>query len=119
MKGNNNIFEYAEALARLEEVWGSRPGDINWDERCTLVDQIIIYEEENFPIPLPDPVDAILFRMEQGGLEPKDLIPFIGTEIKVLEVLSRQKELSKDMILKLQDGLDIFLDSPIKEKEND
>ena len=107
---NKHTLEYTEALARLDEIWEARPGDADWDERGKLVEQIIVYEDANIHIPPPDPIDAILFRMEQGGLEPKDLIPFIGTAAKVSEVLNRKRCLTKDMVCRLRDGLGIPLD---------
>ncbi len=65
------------------------------------------YEKEHYPIELPDPIDAILFRMEQAGLKPKDLIPYIGSQSKVSEVLNRKRRLSLTMIRALQQGLGI------------
>ena len=56
---------------------------------------------------LPNPVDAIKFRMEQQGLTAEDLVPYIGTTSKVSDVLSGQCELSKTMIRNLSTGLGI------------
>jgi HTH-type transcriptional regulator/antitoxin HigA len=65
------------------------------------------YEQENFPIDLPDPVAAIKFRMDQQGLTRKDLEPYIGSQSKVSEVLNRKRPLSLSMIRALHAGLDI------------
>jgi antitoxin component HigA of HigAB toxin-antitoxin module len=65
------------------------------------------YEAEHYPIDLPDPVEAIKFRMEQEGLEPKDLIPYLGSQSKVSEVLNYKRPLSLSMIRSLQEGLGI------------
>jgi HTH-type transcriptional regulator/antitoxin HigA len=100
-----------KALARLDEIWAAKPGDADWDERRTLVERITVYEDANIHIPPPDPVDAISFRMDQGGLKPKDLVPFIGTAAKVSEVLNRKRGLSKGMICRLHEGLGIPLAS--------
>jgi len=59
------------------------------------------YEEKHFPIDLPSPVDAIRFRMEQQGLKPKDLVPYLGSPSKVSEVLSGRRRLSLSMIRNL------------------
>jgi antitoxin component HigA of HigAB toxin-antitoxin module len=99
------------ALARLDEVWNARPGDADWEERRALVDRIAEYEDRHVHIPPPDPVDAIVFRMEQDGLRAKDLIPFIGSAPKVSEVLARKRALSKEMIRRLHEGLGIPLAS--------
>jgi HTH-type transcriptional regulator / antitoxin HigA len=99
------------ALARLDQVWNARPGDADWEERRALVERIAEYEDRHVRIPPPDPVDAIVFRMEQEGLRAKDLIPFIGSASKVSEVLARKRGLSKEMIRRLHEGLGIPLAS--------
>ena len=62
-------------------------------------------EEKAYPIDLPDPITALRFRMEQAGLRPKDLIPYIGSKSKVSEVMSGRRPLSLTMIRKLVAGL--------------
>lgn len=99
------------ALARLDEVWNARPGDADWEERRALVERIAEYEDRHVHISPPDPVDAIVFRMEQGGLRAKDLIPYIGSASKVSEVLARKRGLSKEMIRRLHEGLGMPLAS--------
>lgn len=106
-----NDNELDRALCRLDEIWSVQPGDTHWEERCTLVAQIGEYEELTVEIPPPSPVDAILFRMEQGDLRNTDLIPYIGSASKVSEVLSGKRSLSKEMIRKLHTGLGIPLNS--------
>src|SRR5207253_5670885 len=63
------------------------------------------YEGAAYPIDLPDPIAALRFRMEQDGLRPNDLIPYLGSKSKVSEVLSGQRPLSLTMIRKLVTGL--------------
>jgi HTH-type transcriptional regulator/antitoxin HigA len=74
------------------------------------------FEGRVFPIAKPDPVAAIRFRMEQQGLEPKDLIPFLGGRSRVSEVLSGRRSLSLKMIRSLVRGLripaDVLLGQP-------
>ena len=65
------------------------------------------YENEHFPISAPDPVAAILFRMEQMGFKRKDLEPFLGGRSKVSDVLNRKRNLSITQIRKLHKGLNI------------
>ncbi len=62
----------------------------------------------------PDPVEAIKFRMEQGGLTPKDLQPMIGRLNRVYEVLNHKRPLTLGMIRKLHKGLGIPAESLIK-----
>jgi antitoxin component HigA of HigAB toxin-antitoxin module len=62
---------------------------------------------EEFPIDRPVPLEAIRFRMEQQGLKPKDIVPYIGSASKVSEVLSGRRRLSLNMIRNLSEGLAI------------
>lgn len=99
--------DHTAALARIEELFAAQPGTSEGDELellCLLVEK---YEEEEFPIALPDPISAIRFRMEQQGLKAKDLIPYIGSASKVSEILSGTRPLSISMIRRLVDGLNI------------
>ncbi len=77
---------------------------------ATLVEA---YERDYFPINTPDPVEAILFRMEQMGLDRKALEPFLGGRSRVSEVLNRKRSLSMSQIRKLHHGLDIPLENLI------
>lgn len=65
------------------------------------------YEAVHYPIDLPDPIEAIKFRMEQGGLSIKDLEPMIGKSNRVYEVLGRKRKLTLPMIRRLSKGLGI------------
>ena len=67
---------------------------------ATLVE---VYEQKHFPIDAPDPIEAIKFRMEQSGLSPKDLEPYIGQSNRVYEVLNRKRPLTLRMIRNLPD----------------
>ena len=75
-----------------------------FDALLTLIDA---YERKHFPIDPPDPIDAIKFRMEQGGMTPKDLEPLIGQRNRVYEVLGRKRPLTLAMIRRLSAGLGI------------
>lgn len=98
------------ALARIEEIFAASPGSPDGDELELLVMLVERYEEEHFPIDAPDPIAAIRFRMEQKGLKQKDLVPFIGSQSKVSEVLSGRRPLSLAMIRSLSGGLGIPAD---------
>ena len=88
---------------------GTAEGD-ELDVLATLVDA---YEREHFSIDSPDPVDAIKFRMEQMGLNRKDLEPFLGSRARVSEVLNKRRRLSLAMIRSLHENLEIPLGSLI------
>ncbi len=79
-----------------------------------LLTLVEAYEAKHFPIDLPDPVEAIKFRMEQSGLTPKDLVPMIGRLNRVYEVLNRKRSLTLAMIWKLHNGLGIPAESLIR-----
>jgi HTH-type transcriptional regulator/antitoxin HigA len=77
------------------------PGTMDGDRFEILLTLVEAYETRHFPIGLPDPVEAIKFRMEQSGLAPKDLEPAIGKRNRVYEVLNRKRPLTLAMIRKL------------------
>lgn len=99
--------DYTKALAELERLWGASKDTPRGDRLDILATLIDAYETEHFPIDAPDPVEAILFRMEQQGLTRKDLEPMIGTRTRVAEVLNRKRGLSLTMIRRLHDQLGI------------
>ena len=105
--------DYRAALRELsayfdnEPVPGSEDGD-RFEILVTLVDA---WEARHYPIGAPDPVEAIRFRMEQGGLTVKDLVPSIGQPNRVYEVLNRKRGLTLDMIRNLHRNLGIPLRS--------
>ena len=97
--------QYEATLARIESIFDAKPGTAKGDELELLVLLVEAYEDSAYPIDLPDPIAALRFRMEQAGLKPKDLVPYIGSKSKVSEVLSGQRPLSLTMIRKLVTGL--------------
>lgn len=110
-----NEIAYETALCRIDELMDTDPDTPEGDELELLVTLVELYEKKAYPIDLPDPIEAIKFRMEQMGLKQKDLIPYIGNRSKVSEVLSRQRPLSITMMRKLQEGLGIPADVLLKE----
>ncbi|MBS3756939.1 MAG: transcriptional regulator [Desulfobacterales bacterium] len=99
--------DYTEALGRIASLMEAEAGTAEADELELLATLVEMYEETRYPINLPDPVDAILFRMEQAGLKQKDLIPYIGSRSKVSEVLNRKRPLSLSMVRRLHNSLGI------------
>lgn len=77
------------------------PGTADGDRFDILLTLVEAYENKHFPVDLPDPVEAIKFRMEQSGLTPKDLEPAIGRANRVYEILNRKRPLTLTMIRKL------------------
>ena len=89
------------------------PGTEDGDRFEILATLVEAYEAKHFPIEAPDPIEAIRFRMEQGGLTVKDLVPSIGQPNRVYEVLSRKRGLTLEMIRNLHRNLGIPAESLI------
>jgi HTH-type transcriptional regulator/antitoxin HigA len=106
------------ALARIAELMELKPVPSVVDEMELLATLVELYEDQTYPIPLPNPVDAIRFRMEQQDLKQKDLIPYIGSKSKVSEVLAGKRSLSISMIRKLHDGLNIPLEVLLEREDS-
>lgn len=107
--------QHHTALMRIERLWDAEPNTPEGDELEVLATLVEAFEDANYPIDAPDPIEAIRFRMDQQGLEDKDLVPFLGQRSRVTEVMSRQRRLSITMIRKLNAGLQIPLDCLVKE----
>lgn len=99
--------DYENALEEIEELWGAKSGTPDGDRLDVLGTLVDAYEAQHYPMGLPDPIDAILFRMEQQGLTRKDLEPILGSRGRVAEVLNRKRGLSIEMIRNLHEQLGI------------
>lgn len=107
--------QYLESLARMEEIFDSKKDSKNADELELLAFLIEKYENEQYAIDLPDPIEAIKFRMEQLGLKQKDLANIIGLKSRASEILNRKRKLTVDIIRKLHTTLGIPTDVLIRE----
>lgn len=106
--------DYEHALMRLDELMDAEFGSERGDELDVLATLIEAYEKKHFPIEPADPIEAIVFRMEQSGLGRKDLEPLIGSRARVSEVLNRKRDLSLAMIRRLHDQLKIPYENLIR-----
>ena len=93
-------------ISRLMET-DPAPSTPKGDRLDILVTLVQAYEARHFPIDLPDPVEAIKFRMEQSGMSVKDLEPLIGKSNRVYEILNHKRPLTLVMIRRLHEGLGI------------
>jgi HTH-type transcriptional regulator/antitoxin HigA len=107
--------DYDAALRDIDALMDARPGTPDGDRLDVLVTLVQAYEARHHPVPPPDPVDAIRFRMEQAGLAPRDLEPYIGSRARVSEVLNRRRALTLPMIRRLADGLQIAAEVLVRE----
>ena len=99
--------DYNQALARLEIIFHAEIDSLEGDEAEVLSFLIEKYEEEHYSIGMPDPIEAIKFRMEQMGMKQKDLAELVGLKSRVSEILNRKRKLTLDMIRKLSAALRI------------
>ena len=109
--------DYRSALKEIESFMTARAGSREGERLDVLVTLVEAYEAKHYRMDLPDPVEAIKFRMEQSGLAAKDLVPMIGQLNRVYEVLNRKHPLTLKMIWRLHRGLGIPAESLIKQAD--
>ena len=108
--------DYQAALARIDALMDAEPGSDEGDELEVLTTLVELFEDNAYPIDLPDPITAIRFRMEQQGLRQSDLAPILGSRAKVSEVLSGKRALTLKMIRALNEHLGIPAEVLIRER---
>ena len=109
--------DHRAALKEIESLMAAERDTPEGERLDVLVTLVEAYEGKHYPLDLPDPVEAIKFRMEQKGMTPKDLVPMIGRINRVYEVLSRRRPLTLAMIQRLHSELGIPAESLIKQPE--
>ena len=114
IKPINNEDDYNQALARLEVIFDAKKGTAEGNELEVLGILIEKYENEYYPMELPDPVDAIKFRMEQLGYSVSDLAKLTGLKSKTKEILDRKRKLTLNTIRQFHDKLHISTDVLIR-----
>jgi len=102
MKPIRTEADYEAALKEIEQFFDAKAGTAEADRLEVLTTLTEVYEEKHYAIPLPDPIEAILYHMESRGLSRRDLEPFIGSRARVSEVLCRKRPLTMVMICNLQ-----------------
>lgn len=108
--------DYKEALRLASAFFENEPepNTPEGDRFEVLLTLIEAYESKHYSIDPPDPIEAIKFRMEQEGLNAKDLVPMIGQVNRVYEILNRKRGLTTTMMWKLHKGLGISAESLIR-----
>lgn len=99
--------DYNEALVRLEVIFDAKKDSAEGDELEILGMLIEKYENEHYPIPLPDPIEAIKFRMEQMGYNQSDLAKVVGLKSRASEILNKKRKLTLEMIRQINEHLKI------------
>jgi len=98
IKPIRNEADHSEALKQIERLWGAAEGTAAGDRLDVLITLVNAYEEQHYPIDLPDPIQAIEFRLEQEGKDARALIGVIGSRSRVFEVMRGKRALSLSMI---------------------
>jgi HTH-type transcriptional regulator/antitoxin HigA len=106
--------DYSTALARFEKVFHAKSGTKEGDEAELLAIIIKDYEDRNFVFEVPDPIEAIQYRMEQQGLTKKDLAKILGYKSRVSDIFSGRRKLTLEMVRNLHEKLNIPLASLVK-----
>jgi len=109
--------DYRAALKEIETLMAAEDDTPQGERLDVLVTLVEAYENKHFRLDLPDPVEAIKFRMEQKQMTPKDLVPMIGRINRVYEVLNRRRPLTLAMIQRLHGRLGIPAESLIKQPD--
>lgn len=99
--------DHEDALVEIERLWDAEEGTADGDRLEILTTLVEAYEESHFSMDMPDPIEAIKFRLEQQGEDKKALIGIIGSRTRVHEVLRRDRALSLTMIRQLNEKLKI------------
>ena len=115
----HNEADYKASLLDISTLMDLDPdaGSPDGDRLDILATLVQAYEAKHYPIDSPDPIEAIKFRMEQGGLSVKDLVPLIGNSNRVYEVLGRKRALTLPMIRRLHKQLGIPAEVLIAERD--
>ncbi len=102
-----NETDYHTALKEIEKLFDAEPRTPEFDRLDILTTLVEAYEQQHYPIELPEPIEAILYYLESRGLSQRNLEPIIGSKEEVIEILNRKKPLTLDMIRRLHQHLGI------------
>lgn len=107
IKPIKNEADYQAALAEIELLFDATPDTPEGDRLEILTTLVEVYEDKHYNLPMPDPIEAILYHLESRGLSRRDLETYIGSRARVSEVLNRKRPLTMEMIRNLHTGLGI------------
>ncbi len=111
IKPIKNEEDYSQTLSYIESLMDAKPNTPQMDELEVLTTLVEAYEEQHYKIDVPDPIEAIKFRMEQEGLKQKDLVTIVGSKSRVSEILNKKRKLTIEMIRNLHKQLHIPVES--------
>lgn len=110
IKSIKNKKDYQAAITRLEAIFDAKPGTPEGDELEVMGILIDAYEQDQYPIDYPDPIEAIKFRMEQLGYTQSDLAKVVGLKSRASEILNKKRKLTLEMIRQLHQAMGIPTD---------
>ncbi|TGE13924.1 helix-turn-helix domain-containing protein [Hymenobacter elongatus] len=99
--------DYQQALTRIESIFEATPGTAEFDELDVLTTLVQAYDAVHHPVPEPDPIEYIKYKMQEQGLRQRDLAEWLGGESRVSEILNRKRKLTAKMMKALHDNLGI------------
>lgn len=102
--------DYEATLAEIDRLWGARPGTTEGDLLDVLAILVEHWEELHYPIPRPDPIEAIQFCLDRQGLDAKSLVGVIGSRSRVFEIMNRKRNLTLPMIRALHERFGVPLE---------
>lgn len=107
IKPIKNEADYQAALEEVDQLFDALPDTPEGDRLEVLSTLVEAYEDKHYNLPMPDPIEAILYHLESRGLSRRDLETYIGSRARVSEVLNRKRPLTMEMIRNLHKGLGI------------
>ncbi len=111
IKPIKNEEDYSQTLSYIESLMDAKQNTPQMNELEVLRTLVEAYEEQHYKIDVPDPIEAIKFRMEQEGLKQKDLVTIVGSKSRVSEIFNRKRKLTIEMIINLHKQLHIHVES--------
>ena len=109
----NTKKDYEKVLELINRLWDAKPNTREGDTLDVLTTLVEAYENKNYPMLPPNPIEAIKFRMEQMGIGKTDVANILGGANRVSEILHKKRKLSLRMIRNLHDKLNIPYESLI------
>jgi HTH-type transcriptional regulator/antitoxin HigA len=110
-----NKKQFELYMARFSKLFHAKARTREGDEADLLALLIKDYEDRHFVMNKPTPLEAIQYRMEQGGLTRNDLAKILGYKSRVSDIFNKQRKLNLSMVRKLYKELHIPLETLIKE----
>ena len=95
----SNHEEHVKMLDWIDEQLesGVQKGTPNGDLLEVALILVKDYEDKNYPIPTPDPIEAIKLKMQELGLKNKDLVGKIGSKGYISSILNKRKPLTLEI----------------------